>query len=364
MKTIVTLNFIITHIPGETQALLEHTGCGPDMLSPAGGWDLYDLEDRGKFLGHEDFVDLTIEDGDERLAKVFAFLESLDQQPGVSTEYVFSEEDLQTALLLEMSAGATWLQSDTRELGTKYDLKDACPHCGTGAKQSWYARIKRKDLPLLRKHRAIRTRNGLLLVDATMRSMLADAKTTGISFADVQARDDVGDWTSLEYQQVLIESTLPPMRGELAPKLAEDICNVCHRAGHYSFAPNRYYRAEDLLERKDFNFTWEWFGSFEFDGNARTSKFAFPKVLVTPNVMNLFREAGVAENFKWKPLVVGKSSPLWERYYPAGCAKDDNVCPVLLDIFRTDSSVLKDWYRKPKKPIPRTNKFTEMAIIR
>lgn len=361
MKTIVEVNFCITHVPGEAQGLLEHTGCGPELLSAAGGWDNYDLDNGGKFIGHEDFVELTLEDDDERLPKVLAFLASIDEKPSVSEKRVYSEEDLQTARLLLMSTGSTRLQSHSRELGTKYDFIDACPHCGTGAKQSWYARIKRKELPLLRKHRAINTLDGLTLVDATMRSILADAKTTGISFADVQARDGIGDWTSIDRQQILIESTLPLMRGELAPSERENVCTVCSRGGHYSYASNRYYRKEDLVDVKDFNFTWEWFGSFKFDGNARTSDLAAPSVLVTPNVMNIFRNAGVAENFKWQPVVLGKSSPRWERYYPAGCPKDDNICPVLLDHYKTESSVLLDWYRKPQKPIPPMDKVPEMA---
>lgn len=364
MKTIVELGFCITHIPGEAQGLLENTGCGPELLSPSWGWDNYDLDNGGKFIGHEDFVHLTIEDDDERLPKVLAFLTSIDEEPSVSVQRVYSEEDLQTALLLMMSTGSTRLQSHSRELGTKYDLKDACPHCGTGAKQSWYARIKRKELPLLRKHHAINTLDGFTLVNATMRSMLADAQITGISFTDVQARDGVGDWISIDREQILIESTLPPMRGELAPNEREDVCTVCHRGGHHVFASNRYYREEDLVAMKDFNFTWEWFGSFKFDGNARTSDLSFPHVLVTPKAMNLFRDAGVAENFKWQPLVLGKSSPLRERCYPAGCAKDDNVCPVLLNIFQTDSSVLRDWKRKPQKPLPPMDQVTGMAIIR
>ncbi|MBK9260605.1 MAG: hypothetical protein IPM54_12375 [Polyangiaceae bacterium] len=201
-----------------------------------------------------------------------------------------------------MSAGSDYLQSIDSELGTKYDLKHACPHCGTGAKQVWYERVKRKDLPRLRKHRAIMTRNDHILVDEAMRKMLESAGITGISFAEVHARDDIGDWNPIDRDQILIESTLPPMRGELTADEAQGLCKVCRRGGH-PFCSSKRHHEEDLIGMKDFNLTWEWFGYYSFDGNARRSKFSSPHILVTPKVMNLFREARV-KTFEWTPVSI------------------------------------------------------------
>jgi hypothetical protein len=253
-------------------------------------------------------VDVTFNEGDARIPKLRELLvmHGIDADVETTTSVEYSEEDLQTDRLLQMSAGDDYLQTITSEMGTKYDLKDACPHCGTGAKQIWYERVKRKELPTIRKHRAIMSRDDHIIVDARIRKMLVDAGITGISFADVHARDDIGDWNPIDRYQILIESTLPPMRGELTAKQEEDLCKVCRRGGH-PFRSNKRYHEEDLVGMKDFNLTWEWFGSYSFNGNTRTADFSLPHILVTPKVMNLFREARVT-TFKWTPLGVAASS--------------------------------------------------------
>jgi len=94
------------------------------------------------------------------------------------------------------------------------------------------------------------------------------------------------------------------MRGELTAADEQDLCKVCRRGGH-SFFFDKRYREEDLVGMQDFNLTWEWFGSFDFDGNTRRSKFSLPRVLVTPKVRNIFREARVA-TFEWTPVEIAK----------------------------------------------------------
>jgi hypothetical protein len=250
------------------------------------------------------FVDLTFNEGDERIPKLCELLAMHGMKPDVKTTTTieYSEEDFQTAPLLWMERTSECVRSHASELGTKYDLMHACPHCGTGAKQVWYKRVKRKDLREIRKHRAIMSWDEHILVDKAMRKMLVNAGITGISFAEVHARDEVGDWNPIDRDQILIESTLPPMRGELTAHDEQDICKVCRRGGRSFYRiPNNPYREEDLVGIKDFNLTWEWFGSFRFDGNVRHAMFADPRVLVTPKVRNLFREARVT-TFKWTPV--------------------------------------------------------------
>lgn len=304
MKTTVTttISFEAGRAREKAEEILGSIGCTQDEVYATGPIYLFDTTTNEMHPGL--FVDVTFNEGDERIPKLCELLEmhgiSADVSTTESVEY--SEEDLQTARLLEMSAGGDYLQSIAHELGTKYDLKHACPHCGTGAKQVWFGRVKRKDLPRLRKHRAIKSRDGHIIVDATMRKMLVNAGITGISFAEVHARDDIGDWNPIDREQILIESTLPPMRGELTAEEEKDLCQVCRRGGHPLRSKKRHHE-EDLVGMKDFNLTWEWFGHFNFDGNTRRSEFSFPLTLVTPKVMNLFREARVT-TFKWTPVEV------------------------------------------------------------
>lgn len=301
MKTTVTVtvSFEAGEAREKAEEILGLVECRQEEVYATEGIHLFDPTTNKMYMGL--FVDVTFNEGDARIPKLCELLAvhgiEADVETTKSVEY--SEEDLQTAPLLKMSAGSDYLQSITSEMGTKYDLTHACTHCGTGAKQVWYERVKRKELPKIRKHRAITSRDGHLLVDATLRKMLINAGITGISFAEVHARDDIGDWKAIDRYQILIESTLPPMRAELTADDEQDLCKVCRRGGH-SFSTVRY-RQEDLVGIKDFNMTWEWFGSFSFDGNARTSDFSLPLVLVTPKVMNLFREARVT-TLKWTPV--------------------------------------------------------------
>lgn len=67
--------------------------------------------------------------------------------------------------------------------------------------------------------------------------------------------------------------------------------------------PEKPYRKEDLVGINDFNLTWEWFGEFWAEDKARDrlAKWPHPFVLVTPKVMNIFRDAGV-KTFDWIPV--------------------------------------------------------------
>ena len=157
-------------------------------------------------------------------------------------------------------------------------------------------------LPKVRKHRAIGTYDSDVLVDGGMVKKLKDAGVTGISFGDVRARTKNEKWTSVARDQILIEHTMPPMRGELTAEDEKTLCTVCRRGGRRDF-PKKPYREEDLVGMQDFNLTWEWFGWFapEDKERQRLERWPSPNVLVTPKVMNIFRDAGVT-TFQWTPV--------------------------------------------------------------
>ncbi|MBK9265387.1 MAG: hypothetical protein IPM54_37080 [Polyangiaceae bacterium] len=135
---------------------------------------------------------------------------------------------------------------------------------------------------------------------------LKDAGVTGISFGDVRARLKNDKWTSVARDQILIEHTMPPMRGELTAEDEQYLCKVCRRGGRMR-RPPMPYREEDLVGMKDFNLTWEWFGDFwpEDKEKQRGEKRPNPLVLVTPKVMNIFRDAGV-KTFEWTPVAIAQ----------------------------------------------------------
>lgn len=302
MKTTVTVqvSFEAGQAQEKAEEILGLIGCKQEEVSATGGMFLFDPATNEMHPAL--FVDVTFNEGDARISKLCELLAThgirADVETTKSVEY--SEEDYQTARLLKMSAGSDYLQSKASEMGTKYDLKNACPHCGTGMKQVWYERVKRKELPLIHKHRAIKCLDDHIIVDATIRKMLVDAGITGISFAEVHARDEVGDWNPIDRFQIIMEHTMPPMCTEPTELDEKHMCQVCRRGGRFSF-PDQPYRKEDLVDVCDFNLTWEWFGFHTFNGNVRDSQIPSPLVLVTPKVMNLFREARV-KTFKWTPV--------------------------------------------------------------
>ena len=233
---------------------------------------------------------------------MLALLKQYGVKDDTSRYIEYSEEDLQNARLLHMIRDINVNVSSGLQYGTKYDMTEACANCGTGARQTSALYVDGDDLPKLRKHRAIGTWDKHILVDGGMVKKLKDAGVTGISFGDVRARLKNDKWTSVARDQILIEHVMPPMRGELTANDERYLCKVCRRGGRQDFS-KKPYRAEDFTGMQDFNLTWEFLGDF-FPADkekGRGVKWPWPSVLVTPKVMNIFREAGV-KTFQWTPV--------------------------------------------------------------
>jgi hypothetical protein len=293
MKTKICISFRAENIPGEAATILEPTGCGPDVAKAA---------DYSMFGVRDISVTIELDEIDERVPKVFALL----QQHGVEVKSFlydeYSEEDRQNARLLWMwpeiearfQAGAGW--------GTKYDLTNACSNCHTGARQISPLYVDHDSLKTIRKYRALMANNGDIVIDGGMRKKLVDAGITGISFGDVRARHENKKWSEVARDQILIEHVLPPMRGDLKPEDEKQLCKVCRRGGR-TLVTEIPYRKEDLVDIKDFNRTWEWFGDFGLAADGHYFVLPDPHTFVTPKVMNIFCEAGV-KAFNWTPVNV------------------------------------------------------------
>ncbi len=297
MKQKVLLSFHASKVPGGAATILEPAGCGPDVA---------DVSDMTIVRVRSICVWIKLDEGDERVAKVLALL----QQHGVEIDYYFtrteySDEDRQNSRLLRMLPDPNERVLAGLRYGTKYDLSEACPNCKAGARQTSELYINGdRSLPRLRKHRAIGSSDAHILVDGGMVKKLKDAAVTGISFGDVRARMKNEKWTSVAREQILIAHTMPPMRGELTAEDEQYLCKVCRRGGRQDFA-KKPYREEDLVGMQDFNLTWEWFGEFRPENKERGfgEHRPSPDVLVTPKVMNIFRDAGVT-TFQWTPVAI------------------------------------------------------------
>lgn len=294
MKTKVDISFSARSIPGEAAAILEPSGCGPDVAK---------VSDYTIIGVRSVDVCVKLDDGDERVAKVLALLEHYGVEPWTVKYTEYSEEDRQNARLLWMSiADINTKCYESLDGSTKYDLSEACPHCETGARQVSTLYVDGQDLAKIRKHRAIGSNAAQVLVDGGMVKKLKDAGVTGIAFGDVRARLKNGKWTSVARDQILIEHVMPPMRIALTAEDEQYLCKVCRRGGRIS-SKGKIYREEDLVGMKDFNLMWEWFGEFRTPEERYGRLRSRPNILVTPKVMNIFREAGV-KTFEWTPIEI------------------------------------------------------------
>jgi len=291
MKTKVCISFDAQDIPGKAEAILTPSGCGPDVT---------EVSDWAIINRNRVSVCIRLDETDERVAKVFALLKHYGIKVDSFTYDEYSEEDLQNARLLWMSPDANIDVFAGFQYGTEYDLTNACPNCKTGAKQTSALYVHNDEIVTIRKHRAVQTYSDEILVDGGMRKKLVDAGISGISFGDVRARHKNKKWSEVARDQILIEHTMPPMRGELTAKDEEYLCKVCRRGGRMS-KPPKPYREEDLVGMQDFNLTWEWFKIFGPKDDRHSERRSNPDVLVTPRVMNIFREAGV-KTFDWRPV--------------------------------------------------------------
>jgi hypothetical protein len=293
MKTKVSISFQAEKIPGEADAILIPTGCGPDVAEVLAG-TIMNIRDVSVYI--------KLDETDERVPKVLALLQQYGVEAHTSTYDEYSEEDRQNARLLWMTPAVDADVFAGPQYGTEYDMTNACPNCGTGAKQTSVLYIGKDDITTVRKHRAVQTYTDEILVDGGLRKKLVDAGITGISFGDVRARHESGKWSMVARDQILIEHVLPPMHGEFRGQDEQNRCKVCRRGGRGG-SPEKPYRAEDLIGMCDFNVSWEWFGEFwsENKEKKRHLRLSRPRILVTPKAMNIFREAGV-KSLEWTPV--------------------------------------------------------------
>jgi hypothetical protein len=286
MKTFVRIIFKADTIAEVNDVYLGPAQCGPDVAQ------VDEYKYGGGKIGFN--VEIHLDEGDERIAKICSLLTQRDEYHTVDRQDIYTEEDLQTAPLLEL--GGTWEYDNVviagPHNGTTYDVSSACKLCGMGARQTSGVIIRGEDERRIEKTRVAFTHHGDFLVHDVDGEKLVNEKFTGFNLWPIQSLRKDGTKVELRREQVLIENVMPPM----APSSLIDrreVCSVCKR-GRFNVPtddPLRIvYRREDLTNVQDFNLTWEGFGS-----SAKTPEEAFsgnwpiPSILVTPRVMNFFR---------------------------------------------------------------------------
>ncbi len=293
MKVVVIMRIPAHILPDGADGLFRDTGCKSNVTS---------IDDYTILDVHEVIVWLKFDAGDSVVALVRSYLDKHGVKEFGGEVIEYSDEDLQSARLLSMTPDINESVFAGPRLGTKYDMSQACATCGAGARQISALYVKADNLRMIRKHRAIGSYYDDIIVDGGIQKKLVDAGATGISFGEVRARLKNEKWSMVARDQVLIAHTMPPRRFEHTMSEDKYLCKVCRRGGVVN-VPMTSYRSEDLVGMQDFNLTWEWFGVFKFNGKVDEALFPSPGVLVTPKVMNIFREASVT-TFKWTPVSI------------------------------------------------------------
>ena len=297
MKVVRSISFDGSNLPGGAPTILKPAGCELAVV------ELIDAVVAGAPMIH---VRLHLDEGDPRIVRVFELLQLHGTEAHTYTFYEFTEEERQAAPLLVMDRDANENVVAGAIEGTKYDLTTACPQCGSGARQASPLYIFYEQLQMVRKHRAIGSSRGAILVDGGMVKKLRDNNVTGIAgFGEVYARMKKGGRSLVAREQIFMNHTLPPE----APSAQLDrstACPLCRRAGMKGVGGPPWrtvYRRQDLSDIRDFNQSWEWYGEFKKPDDPRKLRVPRPVTLVTPKVMNIFREAGVT-TFEWTPIFV------------------------------------------------------------
>jgi hypothetical protein len=282
MQTVVEIEFDAADVPGGADAILSGGQCEKEVAKVA----------RYEVLGRID-VTLRFDDNDARIPKVLALLADASATAWVDRRDIYTEDDLQAARLLFVSRWWKSVAAGGLEYGTTYDRSQACPQCGTGARQTSPLVIGDDDMRTVDKHRVAGSSNLDLLVRDTDVERLIAAQVTGANFWPACFKAKSGNVTELRWQQAVIESVMPPLAASSSLD-RKGVCPTCGRGGFTNMMnqPARLvYRAQDLANIQDFNLTWELFGDFgkTEDGGIRGLRWSHPWVLVTPKVMNLLR---------------------------------------------------------------------------
>lgn len=298
MKTEVRIFFGGHHITGGAGAVLEPAGCGPDVA---------EVEDI-PVLDQVD-VRVTLEASDPRLPVLYRLLRQHGEEWFEYRQDVHTDEELARARLIVLQTKNDHEVFGGPRIGTRYDMTEACPVCGAGARQKSAQMIQAKDVLLLKRSRAASTYYDDILVNEKLAEQLAASEVRGLSFREVVAVKKDRSRTKLSWKQLCARHTLPPMSVRSTGIERREECPRCGRSGFFTKLedpPRLVYRARDVEEAEDVNVTWEWFGDWSFDGKVSEALFAYPWMLVSPKVWRIFRDAGVTA-YRYLPIRVDDS---------------------------------------------------------
>jgi hypothetical protein len=208
-------------------------------------------------------------------------------------EHVYTDDELASFPLLSL-----FVTSEERGLGgpsygTTFDLGEACPACGTGARQTSPLLLDAADTP--RRGDLFQTLDGEILVSPRVAEALDGANLGAVSLK--QARDH-RTGAPIPWHQLLVVHELPPWHPDSVGFEREEPCPECRRDGYFhgvGYPFELVYAATELDEAPDVAWTYERFGNSKLREDVSESHFAAPQLLVSPHFREVLVQAGVGE---------------------------------------------------------------------
>lgn len=180
--------------------------------------------------------------------------------------------------------------------GTEYDLSDACPRCGTGARQT---------SPLIVDGLEVSSRQSLIQTldrEFLLAPELADRlRERGISGASLLGVKSARHGFTLPWTQLLPTFEMPPMHPSSTGIERERPCPQCMRDGYFHDANHPLelaYTQSSLGSLPDVVHTFERFGNSGLREPFCESHFASPLILISPDLYEIFRKASVRASFE------------------------------------------------------------------
>jgi hypothetical protein len=296
MRTNVEIAFDASDLPGGADTILGPCRCGRDVVKVR-EFTITDV--------HNIKVNITLDEKDPRVPKVLALLAEHGEDRWVYRRDIYTEEELQAAPLIVVCPWGGVQAAAGSQYGTTYDMSQACPKCGTGARQTSPLIIDTEDLRTIEKLRIAATYDEDLLVhDADAERLLA-ANVTGLLLWTAYAKRKNGRLDELRRQQMFAEHVMPPMAPSSSLTRTGE-CTTCHRGGLapvFGQTVRFIYRPQDLVDIQDVNRTWEGIGDFrEFTGDITKALWPNPFFLITPKVMNLLRGTKKDQGVDFVPI--------------------------------------------------------------
>ena len=242
------------------------------------------------------YYDHTFEADDSRLPKLRHVLASEGIKWSEREEHVYTDAELRSFPLLELSVDRKPLDAGGPEYGTTYDLSQACRRCGTGAIQTSPLMLPLSGLP--KKGLLCAAGDGEILVAEPLMAALEEAGVTGLELRQVRLH---GNNETLPWWQMISSYEMPRASPETTG-WEHDVkplpCSYCRRDGYFhSDEPCVivYDQTDvDLKALPDVTHTWESFGKSGIDKEQpQFSRYGEHLLLVKSKVFDIFRRLKV-----------------------------------------------------------------------